>query len=54
MKTFGDYDKIVYVVTLKSGEQVRCWPNAGLMHSLVGGKVFEPQEVESIIGVPDE
>jgi hypothetical protein len=41
-----DYNKTVYLVTLKSGATVRYWPNADTWHALDGsGRVFSWEEV---------
>lgn len=41
----GDYEKQHYLVRLKTGEEVVCWPNAGRMHaSDRSGRDFWPSD----------
>ena len=42
-----DYKKCEYMVLLKTGEQIICWPNAGRMNAIDGsGREFWLEDIE--------
>lgn len=45
-----DYEKEEYLVTLKTGETVTCWPNAGRFNALDGsGREFWMEDITQYV-----